>query len=116
MPRLAAAWVSEPFSSMASSSAIFPGPSEHRGARSTRNRMRSMANPRDALRCIRAGTARVDVGQAMEIARNAGGTVARVLGYAAAACWLASWVLPVVSGYPGYAAFQAALTGPFNDL
>jgi hypothetical protein len=32
----------------------------------------------------------------------------------AAACWLASWLLPVVRGYPGYAAFQAALTGPFG--
>ncbi|HET7809427.1 MAG TPA: hypothetical protein VFL16_02525 [Steroidobacteraceae bacterium] len=50
----------------------------------------------------------------MEISRHAGGGAARVLGWAAAACWLASWLLPVVRGYPGYAAFHAALTGPFG--
>jgi len=36
-------------------------------------------------------------------------------GWAAAACWLASWFLPVVDGYPGWAAFHAALTGPFRE-
>jgi hypothetical protein len=37
------------------------------------------------------------------------------LGWAAALCWLAAWLLPVVDGYPGWAAFRAALSGPFRD-
>ena len=45
---------------------------------------------------------------------TARGTAVRVLGWTAAACWLASWFLPVVSGYPGYAAFQSAMTAPFT--
>jgi hypothetical protein len=40
--------------------------------------------------------------------------VALILGWTAAACWFASWILPVVRGYPGYAAFQAAVTAPFS--
>jgi hypothetical protein len=39
----------------------------------------------------------------------------RVLGWSAAACWLAAWVLPVIDDYPGWAAFRAALTGPFRE-
>jgi glucan phosphoethanolaminetransferase (alkaline phosphatase superfamily) len=39
----------------------------------------------------------------------------RWLAWLAAACWLASWLLPVVDDYPGWAAFRAALTGPFRD-
>jgi len=45
---------------------------------------------------------------------SARGKLAFILGWAAAACWLASWFLPVVRGYPGYAAFQAAVTAPFS--
>jgi hypothetical protein len=41
--------------------------------------------------------------------------VVRQLGWASAACWLLSWFLPVVEGYPGWAAFRAALSGPFRD-
>jgi len=41
--------------------------------------------------------------------------VSRILGWLAAACWLAAWFLPVVDGYPGWAAFRAAITGPFRD-
>ena len=37
------------------------------------------------------------------------------IGLAAAACWLVSWFLPVVEGYPGWAAFHAALSGPFRE-
>jgi hypothetical protein len=36
------------------------------------------------------------------------------LGWAALACWLVSWFLPVIDGYPGWAAFRAALMGPFH--
>lgn len=32
----------------------------------------------------------------------------------ALAAWLASWFLPVVDGYAGWAAFRAALEGPFR--
>ncbi len=39
----------------------------------------------------------------------------RVLGWAAAACWLASWFLPVVDNYPGWAAFYTVLVGPFRE-
>lgn len=41
--------------------------------------------------------------------------VVQQLGWAAAACWLVSWFLPVVEGYPGWAAFRAALAGPFRE-
>jgi hypothetical protein len=41
--------------------------------------------------------------------------VARVLGWAAAACWLASWFLPVIENYPGWAAFYTVLVGPFRQ-
>ena|SRR5687767_3906828 len=41
--------------------------------------------------------------------------MARVLAAAAVACWLASWFLPVIADYPGWAAFRAALAGPFNQ-
>jgi hypothetical protein len=37
------------------------------------------------------------------------------LGMAAAACWLAAWFLPVVTGYAGWEAFRAALSGPFRE-
>jgi hypothetical protein len=30
--------------------------------------------------------------------------------------WLASWFLPVVEGYAGWAAFRAAIEGPFRHL
>jgi hypothetical protein len=32
----------------------------------------------------------------------------------ALAAWLASWFLPVVDGYSGWAAFRAAIEGPFR--
>jgi hypothetical protein len=32
----------------------------------------------------------------------------------ALAAWLASWFLPVVDGYAGWAAFRAAIEGPFR--
>ena len=38
----------------------------------------------------------------------------RTLTWVAAAAWLASWFLPVVAGDPGWAAFRAALEGPFR--
>lgn len=38
----------------------------------------------------------------------------QVIGWAAAACWLTSWFLPVVDDYPGWAAFWAALNAPFR--
>jgi hypothetical protein len=41
--------------------------------------------------------------------------VVRVLGWAAAACWLASWFLPVIENYPGWAAFYTVLVGPFRQ-
>jgi len=37
------------------------------------------------------------------------------LGWAAAACWVAAWFLPVVQDYSGWAAFREALSGPFRD-
>ena len=39
----------------------------------------------------------------------------RVLGWTAGACWLASWFLPVIDDYPGWAAFYTVLTGPFRE-
>ena len=36
------------------------------------------------------------------------------LGWGAAACWLAAWFLPVMDDIPGWAAFHAALEGPFR--
>jgi len=42
-------------------------------------------------------------------------SAARLIGWGAAACWLISWFLPVVDGYPGWAAFYTALTGPFSE-
>ena len=41
--------------------------------------------------------------------------VMRQIGLVAAICWLLSWVLSVVEGYPGWAAFRAALSGPFRE-
>jgi len=41
--------------------------------------------------------------------------VERILAWGAAALWLASWFLPVVDDFAGWAAFRAALTGPFRD-
>ena len=38
----------------------------------------------------------------------------RVLTWLAAAAWLASWFLPVIAGDPGWAAFRAAIEGPFR--
>jgi len=38
-----------------------------------------------------------------------------MVGWAAAACWLAAWFLPVIENYPGWAAFHATLTGPFRE-
>src|SRR5262245_66363505 len=37
------------------------------------------------------------------------------IGWSAAACWLASWFLPVIDGYAGWKAFIAALQGPLRD-
>jgi hypothetical protein len=39
----------------------------------------------------------------------------RVLGWVAGACWLASWFLPVIDDYPGWAAFYTVLVGPFRQ-
>jgi hypothetical protein len=36
------------------------------------------------------------------------------LGWSAAACWLAAWFLPVMDDLAGWAAFRAALEGPFR--
>ena len=52
----------------------------------------------------------------MNVTRGTGGRAAQTLGWAAAACWLATWFLPVVEGYPGYAAFHEALSGPFREF
>jgi len=41
---------------------------------------------------------------------------ARILAGGAFACWLASWFLPVIDDYPGWAAFRAALAGPFSSV
>jgi len=38
----------------------------------------------------------------------------RFLARSALAAWLASWFLPVIDGYPGWAAFRAALEAPFR--
>jgi hypothetical protein len=37
------------------------------------------------------------------------------IGWSAAACWMGAWFLPVIDGYPGWAAFRAALQGPFRE-
>jgi len=37
------------------------------------------------------------------------------LAWAAALCWIAAWFLPVIEDYSGWAAFRAALGGPFRD-
>ena len=37
-----------------------------------------------------------------------------LLARTALAAWLSSWFLPVIEGYPGWAAFRAALEGPFR--
>jgi hypothetical protein len=42
-------------------------------------------------------------------------TVTRILGWSAAACWLAAWFLPVVDNHPGWDAFYSTLTGPFRE-
>jgi hypothetical protein len=39
----------------------------------------------------------------------------QILGWGAAACWLASWFLPVMTDCAGWEAFRAALEGPFRD-
>ena len=38
-----------------------------------------------------------------------------MLAWCALACWLASWFLPVLDDYTGWAAFRAAIEGPFRD-
>jgi len=40
---------------------------------------------------------------------------ARMLAAGAVLCWTASWFLPVIEHYSGWAAFRAALAGPFNE-
>ena len=40
---------------------------------------------------------------------------ARVLASGAVGCWIASWFLPVIEHYAGWAAFRAALAGPFTE-
>ena len=42
-------------------------------------------------------------------------TAGRLPGWGAAACWLASWFLPVIGDHSGWEAFYAALTGPFRE-
>jgi len=42
-------------------------------------------------------------------------TTIRALGWAAGACWLVSWFLPVVDGYPGWSAFYTVLVSPFRE-
>ena len=39
----------------------------------------------------------------------------RLLGWAAGACWLASWFLPVTEGYQGWGAFYTVLVSPFRE-
>jgi len=39
----------------------------------------------------------------------------RIYAWCALACWLASWFLPVLDDYSGWAAFRAAIEGPFRD-
>lgn len=39
----------------------------------------------------------------------------RVLAAGAAVCWTVSWFLPVIEHYSGWAAFAAALAGPFKE-
>jgi hypothetical protein len=41
--------------------------------------------------------------------------VIRAIGWTGAACWLASWFLPVVEGYLGWGAFIETLRGPFRE-
>ena len=41
--------------------------------------------------------------------------IERWLAWAAALCWIAAWFLPVIEDYSGWAAFRAALGGPFRD-
>lgn len=41
--------------------------------------------------------------------------LARWIGWSAGACWLASWFLPVLDDYSGWAAFMAALQGPLRN-
>jgi hypothetical protein len=40
---------------------------------------------------------------------------ARVLAAGAIVCWIAAWFLPVIENYAGWAAFRAALAGPFSE-
>jgi hypothetical protein len=37
------------------------------------------------------------------------------IGWSAGACWLASWFMPVIDEYNGWAAFIAALQGPMRN-
>jgi hypothetical protein len=41
--------------------------------------------------------------------------IARLICWSAAGCWLVAWFLPAIEGYPGWAAFRAALAGPFRE-
>ena len=41
--------------------------------------------------------------------------VMKLLGWSAAACWFIAWFLPVIEGYPGWAAFRSALSAPFRQ-
>src|SRR4051812_3465045 len=38
----------------------------------------------------------------------------QLVGWSSAAGWLLAWFLPVIDGYPGWAAFRAALEAPFR--
>jgi hypothetical protein len=40
---------------------------------------------------------------------------ARILAACALLCWTAAWFLPVIEHYAGWAAFRAALAGPFKE-
>src|SRR4029079_2059011 len=101
MPSFAAAWVRDPFASIASSSAILPGPREQRGPKSTRN----------LTSCIRLSSLRYAV---YAMRGSTDNRVMQLLGWSAAACWCVAWFLPVVEGYAGWAAFRAALEAPFR--
>jgi hypothetical protein len=49
------------------------------------------------------------------MARHGDNTWMQLLGWSAAASWLASWFLPVLDDYSGWAAFLAALQGPVRE-
>src|SRR5262245_7868575 len=105
MPSETAARVSEPHSSIASSNAIFPGPSEQPGARSMRKRTRSIR--RDSL-------AELYTRESALIATVSSMRTIRIVSGIAALAWLAAWFLPVAKELPGWLAFRYALEPLWN--